>query len=88
MELSRQKYWSELPFPSLGDLPEPGIKPVSPALASRFLITERPGKPSPFLKHILSKICIQFNVARCSGPGTCDQGLSKTEVVIPVVDSC
>ena len=37
-----KKYWSELPFPSLGDLPDPGIKPVSlasPALAGGFLTT-------------------------------------------------
>ena len=41
MEFSRQEYWSRLPFHSLGDLPNPGIKPVShtsPALADRFLI--------------------------------------------------
>ena len=33
---SRQEYWSGLPFPSLGDLPYPGIKPMSPALEGRF----------------------------------------------------
>jgi len=32
MEFSRQKYWSGLPFPSPGDLPDPEIKPRSPAL--------------------------------------------------------
>ena len=32
MEFSRQEYWSELSFPSPGDLPDPGIKPRSPAL--------------------------------------------------------
>ena len=32
LEFSRQKYWSGLPFPSLGDFPKPGIKPGSPAL--------------------------------------------------------
>ena len=32
MGFSRQKYWSELPFPSPGDLPDPGIEPRSPAL--------------------------------------------------------
>ena len=32
----RQEYWSGLPFPSPGDLPDPGIKPVSPALAGGF----------------------------------------------------
>ena len=32
MEFSRQEYWSELPFPSRGDLPNPEIEPTSPAL--------------------------------------------------------
>ena len=40
----RQQYWSRLPFPFPGDLPNPGIKPVSPALAGRFFTTEPPGK--------------------------------------------
>ena len=40
-----EKYWSELPFPSPGDLPDPGIKPTSPALAGRFFTAESPGKP-------------------------------------------
>ena len=49
MGFSRQKYWSELPFPPPGDLPDPGIKSVSPAsppLAGRFFTTEPPGKLS------------------------------------------
>ena len=37
MEFSRQEYWSGLPFPSPGNLPDPGIKSVSPALVGRFL---------------------------------------------------
>ena len=41
----RQECWSRLPFPSPGDLPDPGIEPVSPALAGRFFTTEPPGKP-------------------------------------------
>ena len=36
MEFSRQEYWSGLPFPSPGDLPNPGIEPGSSALADRF----------------------------------------------------
>ena len=44
MELSRQEYWSGLPFPSSGALPDTGVKPVSPALAGRFFTTEPPGK--------------------------------------------
>ena len=45
MGFSRQEYWSGLPFPSPGDLPNPGIKPRSPALAGGFFTTEPPGKP-------------------------------------------
>jgi len=41
----REKYWNGLPFPSPGDLPNPGIEPTSPALAGRFFTTEPPGKP-------------------------------------------
>ena len=44
----KQEYWSGLPFPSPGDLPDPGIKPESPAssaLMGRFFTTEPPGKP-------------------------------------------
>ena len=40
-----QEYWSELPFPSPGDLSDPGIKPMSPALAGGFFTAEPPGKP-------------------------------------------
>ena len=46
MGFHRQKYWSGLPFPCPGDLPEPGIEPKSPALAGGFFATEPPGKPS------------------------------------------
>ena len=42
---SRQEYWSGLPFPSPGDLPDPGIKPRSPALEADTLTSEPPGKP-------------------------------------------
>ena len=43
---SRQEHWSGLPFPSLGDLPNPGIKSASPALADKFFTTEPQGRPS------------------------------------------
>ena len=46
MGFSRQEYWSGMPFPSLGDLPDPGIEPASPALAGGFLITDPSGKPT------------------------------------------
>ena len=48
MEFSRQEYWSRLPFPTPGDLPDPGIElesVVSPALAGGFFTTVLPGKP-------------------------------------------
>ena len=44
MGFSRQEYWSGLPFPPPGDLPDPGTEPVSPALAGRFFTTEPRGK--------------------------------------------
>ena len=45
MGFSRQEYWSGLPFPSPGDLPDPGIKPRSPALEADALPSEPPGTP-------------------------------------------
>ena len=45
MRFSRQEYWSGLPFPSPGDLPDPGIEPRSPALQADALTSEPPGKP-------------------------------------------
>ena len=46
MGFSRKEYWSGLPFHSAGDLPDPGIKPTSPALASGSFTAELPGKPT------------------------------------------
>ena len=45
MGFSRQEYWSGLPFPSPGDLPNPGIEPRSSALQTDALPSEPPGKP-------------------------------------------
>ena len=45
MGFLRQEYWSGLPCPPPEDLPSPGIKPMSPALAGRLFTTEPPGKP-------------------------------------------
>ena len=44
MGFSRQEFWSGLPFPSPGDLPDPGIEPRSPALQADALTSEPPGK--------------------------------------------
>ena len=46
MGFSRQEYWSGLPFPSPGDLPDPGIEPRSPTSRADALTSEPPGKPS------------------------------------------
>ena len=57
MGFSRQEYWSGLPFPSPGNLPDPGIEPRSPTLQADALLSEPPGKslcPYYFIKHISS----------------------------------
>ena len=46
MRFSKQEYWSGLPFPSPGYLPNPGIEPRSPALQADALTSEAPGKPN------------------------------------------
>ena len=62
----RQGFWSRLPFPSPGDLPDPGIEPMSPAspaLAGRFSTTEPLGEPLTsadllfFLKQCQNQVC-------------------------------
>ena len=53
IEFSRQKYWNGLPFPTPGNLPDPGIEPmspVSPALGGRVFTAEPPGKPPCWFK--------------------------------------
>ena len=56
LEFSRQEYWSGLPLPSPGDLPNPRIQPVPPALQADSLTTEPPGKPEKMLL-VLKLIC-------------------------------
>ena len=57
MGFSGQEYWSGLPFPSPGDLPDPGIKPRSPALQADSLPTELRGKPP----HREISLCIRMS---------------------------
>ena len=45
MGFSKQEYWSGLPVPSPGDLPDPGIEPSPPAWEGEFLTADPPGKP-------------------------------------------
>ena len=63
----RQEYWSGLPFPSPGGLPDPGIEPRSPALAGGFFTGKPPGKPQALKittwkikKHPLRKVVCIF----------------------------
>ena len=63
-EFSRQEYWSGLPFPSPGDLPDPGIEPQPPALQADSLLSEPAGKP--FYLISLFRGLIQENLHICS----------------------
>ena len=58
MGFSRQEYWSGLPFPSPGDLSDPGIKPGSPALQADSLPSEPQGKPYESVLKI--QFCVIF----------------------------
>ena len=53
IELSRQEYWRGLPFPTAGDLPDPGIEPESPALAGGFFTSVPPGTHTNIILYIL-----------------------------------
>ena len=53
MEFFRQEYWSGLPFPSPGDVPDLGMEPLSPALAGGFFTTEPLGKPGDAEKDVI-----------------------------------
>ena len=56
MGFSWQEYWSGLPFPPPGNLPDPGIEAASPALAGRFFTTASPGDPTSHTqKHDICK---------------------------------
>ena len=49
MGFSRQEYWSGLPFPPPGDLPDPQIEPMTPTLQASSLLSEPPGKHKSFI---------------------------------------
>ena len=88
MEFSRQEYWSGLPFLLQGILPNPEIKPASPAspsLAGDFFTTDPPGKPherdykvvlclSVLSKNKKTKVCLEIMETRVE---VCVTGLRK-----------
>ena len=64
MGFPRQEYWNELPFPSPGDLPDPGIGSASlrsPALAGRFFTAEPPEKPNCIAQGIIFNTLYNLN---------------------------
>ena len=76
MGSSRQECWSVLPFPFPGDLPNPGIKPmshVSHTLAGGFFSTEPPGKP---MSRIRDPIQLQFSSVQFSSVQFCRSVMS------------
>ena len=67
MELSRQEYWSRLPFLSPGDLPNPGIEPISlmsPALAGGFFTSRATWEVICFIHSIRKKLLIKMGKRR------------------------
>ena len=68
MGLSQQEYWSGLPFPPPGDLPDPGIEPASPALAGGFFTHWAGTKESaPRVQFHYLQTLINWNLIRTSG---------------------
>ena len=60
MGFSRQEYWNGLPLPSPGHLPNPGIKPLSPALQANSLLSQPPGKPDTYTAAAAAKSLQSF----------------------------
>ena len=85
MGFPRQEFWSGLPFPYPGDLPDLGIKPASPALEGGFFTTEPPGKPSKGYRIIIKSLDYNAIVYR----GICEM-MSWGRAVLgkPTEDKC
>ena len=62
MGFPRQEYWSGLPFPPPGDIPDPETEPLSPAFACRFFTTELPGKPMDYPHETVYKLKALYNI--------------------------
>ena len=87
MEFFRQEYWSGLPFPPPGDLPNPGIEPVSPALAGRFFTAELPDNLPRDIKTVCScclvaQLCLTLcNPVDCHPPGSPVPGILQARTL-------
>ena len=69
MGFSRQEYWSGLPLPSPGDLPNPGIEPGSPALQADALLSEAAGKSNLPSHNLLVPSTLAWKIPGTEKPG-------------------
>ena len=84
VEFSKQKYWSELPFPSLGGLPGLGIKPASLALASGFF-TSRVTWEIQAVSTYTIKDCFS---SICTGHKSCNSWPTESECSLCLINLC
>ena len=82
MGFSRREYWNGLPFPSPGDLPDPGIKPRSPASQANFLPSEPLGKPLAY--HLIHAGCLPVQLCLPCGQKV---GVGPTCILVIFVSS-
>ena len=83
----RQEYWSQLPFPSPGDLPDPGTEPWSPSLQADTLTSEPPGKALSLVKESESESEVAqscptlCDTTGCSLPGSSVHGILQARIL-------
>ena len=78
---SRQEYWSGLPFPSPGDLPDPWIKPSSPALQADSLLSESPGKLQKISSVLVHSVMSNSATPWYSPPGSSFHGIFQARTL-------
>ena len=91
MVFSRQEYWSGLPCPPPGDLPDPGMGPRSPSLQANSLPSGPPGKPqrSYAVLCLVAQLCaILCDPMDCSPPGSSVHGILQARKLEWVTTSC
>ena len=78
VEFSRREYWSGLPFPSPGNLPDPRMEPRSLALQADSLPTEPPGKPIVFTNH--NTIKLEISAKNCTSRNLWPHGILQARI--------
>ena len=84
MEFSRQEYRSRLPFPTPGDLPNPGLEPASrvfPALIARFFTTSQPGNPPCCAMLSRFRLCVTLWTVACQAPLSMGFGILQARIL-------